>query len=534
VAFLVKTDPPCILFEDDHLLAVNKPPGMNTHAPSPFAGEGIYDWLRHREPRWADLAIIHRLDKETSGVLVFAKTPLACKSLTDQFTWRDVRKQYVLATDHPVREERFQVTSSLRRQGDRYISLPVNQQDPVAETQFELAERRGPTTWLYARPLTGRTHQIRVHAAARGLPIVGDSLYRGTPAARLWLHAAKLALRHPVSGEPIQFAAPDDLATPPWIAQRRALIDEPITNAWRWRHGASDGVPGAYVEQWADYLLILSDSADPEDWRGLIAGIQQPSQGVYRKTLNRQVRRTVATEACPQWLAGATVPEEFEITENGVRYAIRFSEGYSTGLFLDQRDNRRRLLRNYAGRDFPLWAPGLAGAAVLNTFAYTCGFSVCAAKAGARTASVDLSRKYLEWGRRNFALNDLPLEGHEFLYGDAFDWLRRLRKKGRRFHVVLLDPPTFSSSRESGVFQAQRDYPRLVEAAAPLIEPGGALFCSTNAAQVSPEDFLEFIDRGLRTADREAKRRLYIPQPPDFPISKAEPAYLKTVWIQVK
>jgi 23S rRNA-/tRNA-specific pseudouridylate synthase len=68
---------PCLIFEDDHLLVVNKPAGLNTHAPSPYAGEGLYDWLRHREARWAKLAIIQRLDKETSGVMVFAKTPLA-------------------------------------------------------------------------------------------------------------------------------------------------------------------------------------------------------------------------------------------------------------------------------------------------------------------------------------------------------------------------------------------------------------------------------------------------------------------------
>ena len=81
---------PCVIFEDEHLLAVNKPAGWNTHAPSPYAGEGIYDWLRHREPRWANLAIIHRLDKETSGVMVFAKTSLANRSLTEQFTKRMV------------------------------------------------------------------------------------------------------------------------------------------------------------------------------------------------------------------------------------------------------------------------------------------------------------------------------------------------------------------------------------------------------------------------------------------------------------
>ena len=78
--------PPSLIFEDDHLLVFNKPAGLNTHAPSPYAGEGLYDWLRHREPRWASLAIIHRLDKETSGLIVFSKTPIANRSLTEQFT----------------------------------------------------------------------------------------------------------------------------------------------------------------------------------------------------------------------------------------------------------------------------------------------------------------------------------------------------------------------------------------------------------------------------------------------------------------
>src|ERR1039457_7159473 len=90
---------PCVIFEDEHLLVVHKPAGWNTHAPSPFAGEGIYDWLKNREPRWASLAIIHRLDKETSGVLVFGKTPLANRSLTEQFAQRRVRKKYLLLTD---------------------------------------------------------------------------------------------------------------------------------------------------------------------------------------------------------------------------------------------------------------------------------------------------------------------------------------------------------------------------------------------------------------------------------------------------
>src|SRR5690348_13152411 len=104
--------PALIKFEDEHLLVVDKPAGWNTHAPSPYAGEGIYEWLKNREPRWSDLAIIHRLDKETSGLLVFGKTPVANKSLTQQFTDRSVHKKYLLLTDRPVPGKPFTVKSN--------------------------------------------------------------------------------------------------------------------------------------------------------------------------------------------------------------------------------------------------------------------------------------------------------------------------------------------------------------------------------------------------------------------------------------
>src|SRR5215203_7009963 len=91
-----------IIFEDEHLVVVNKPAGINTHSPSPFAGEGIYEWLKNREPRWANLAIIHRLDKETSGAIVFGKTTIANRSLTTQFAERKVSKKYLLLTDRKI------------------------------------------------------------------------------------------------------------------------------------------------------------------------------------------------------------------------------------------------------------------------------------------------------------------------------------------------------------------------------------------------------------------------------------------------
>ena len=589
----------CLVFEDDHLLVVNKPAGLNTHAPSPYAGEGIYDWLRHREARWAKLAIIQRLDKETSGVMVFAKTPLANRSLTAQFTERGVRKKYLLLTDRLVRPGEIKVESTLVRAGERYVSRPLRAGGERAETRFRLIggsqtsgqagdggnpkaetrrpkEGRGPKSetrirvgeggWyemVEAEPLTGRTHQIRVHAAEKGFPILGDTLYGGTPAARVYLHAAELRFRHPASGEELTFRAPTEpgradassAATAetgtglrwwrgplPYLALREAVIEPEGTNAYRVIHGASDGWPGWYVERLGDYLLSQSEHPLSPAQRAELAQLAEAfsARGVCHQILTRQASRTARAEASPQLALGEAAPERFTIRENGAQFELSFSEGYSVGLFLDQRDNRRRLSARHIGAGFPLLesSPQLAVGSrkweVLNTFAYTCGFSVCAAKAGARTTSLDLSKKWLDWGKRNFALNQLDPAGHEFLYGDALDWLRRLAKRERRFDVVLLDPPTFSQSKESGVFRAEKDYGWLVTAVLPVLRSGGVLFASTNAADWPPEEFLASLETAIHATNRKVLQRHYVPQPPDFPISKAEPAYLKTVWLRVE
>ncbi|NBP24572.1 MAG: hypothetical protein EBU81_08495, partial [Proteobacteria bacterium] len=110
--------PPCVVFEDEDLLVVHKPPGWNTHSPSPYAGEGLYEWLRHREPRWSDLSILHRLDKETSGLMVLGKTPVANRSLAQQFEARRVEKVYRLRTDRVIRVESWTADSSVVRAGD--------------------------------------------------------------------------------------------------------------------------------------------------------------------------------------------------------------------------------------------------------------------------------------------------------------------------------------------------------------------------------------------------------------------------------
>jgi 23S rRNA (cytosine1962-C5)-methyltransferase len=537
--------PPCVIHEDEHLLVVNKPAGWNTHAPSPYAGEGIYDWLKHREPRWADLAIIQRLDKETSGVLVFGKTPLANRSLTEQFAGRAVRKKYLLLTDRAPQERELTATSKIIRAGERYVSAAHGE---VAETRFEIRNPQSATRnlttpppaggyELMAEPRTGRTHQIRVHAAEHGFPILGDTLYGGAPFPRVCLHATELSLAHPASETPLTFTAPADFYAEARLALRTAIIDPAHTDAFRLIHGASDGWPGWYMEQLGAQQLSQSEAALTDQQRQHFASQTTPHvpRPTYHKILSRHVRRATTAETSPQLVAGPAAPERFVIRENGVKFELSFTEGYSVGLFLDQRDNRRRFLTGHVAADFPLFQSEIRNpkSEILNTFAYTCGFSVGAALGGARTTSLDLSKKYLEWGKRNFTLNGLDPAPHDFIYGDTFDWLRRFAKKGRAFDVVVLDPPTFSQSKESGVFRAEKDYGKLVTAALPVLKPGGVLLAATNAADLLPEDFLAAIHAAVRSAGRKILQQHYVPQPPDFPISRSEPAYLKTVWLRL-
>jgi 23S rRNA (cytosine1962-C5)-methyltransferase len=528
-----------IIFEDEHLLVANKPPGWNTHAPSAYAGQGLYEWLKSSSPSRAALAIIQRLDKETSGLIVFGKSTPANRSLTQQFEQRAVRKKYVLLTDRKTALARLTARSWLARAGEKYVGLPSGAAGDAAETAFTLLQPPPPLprglehcfAWE-AEPATGRTHQIRVHAAAHGFPILGDTLYGGTAAARVYLHATQLGFRHPAGGENILFDAPPDFAADPRAALRAAVIDPAATDAFRLVHGAADARPGFYADRLGEYLLAQSAGLLTAEQRTLVEelGRRFAARGIYHKILRRQAAGGKGPETPPQWLAGEKAPEEILARENGLRFALRLGEGYSTGLFLDQRENRRRLLTGYIAPDFTIARP----ARILNAFAYTCGFSVCAAVGGAHVTSLDLSQKHLQWGKRNFALNGLDSAAHDFIFGDAFGWFRRLAKKGRQFDVIILDPPTFSRSKEHGVFQAEKDYGSLVAAALPMLAPDGILLASTNAVTLEAEHFVDLVRQAITGAGRHVSRWHYAPPPPDFPAHRREPACSKTVWLRLE
>ncbi len=187
-----------ILYEDDDLIAVNKPPGMLVHPTTRVRTGTMANALRGAGYR--DIHFLHRLDRETSGVLVAAKHLPRGSPLARMFAERDVAKRYLAMTAGPVEWVERTVSLPIGRDPDRMPQWNVQADGALAETHFRLLHRGAGGDLLEAMPVTGRTNQIRIHTAAIGHPLLGDSAYGGAPAARLFLHAWTLEIPTPEEG----------------------------------------------------------------------------------------------------------------------------------------------------------------------------------------------------------------------------------------------------------------------------------------------------------------------------------------------
>lgn len=275
----------------------------------------------------------------------------------------------------------------------------------------------------------------------------------------------------------------------------------PATDAWRVEDGTQ--WPGVFIDSLAGRLLVsLRDVSLPAD---LERQLLTCGQDVYIKRLEK------GEKAAPSPLLPPTQPMRFPVQENGVSYMLDMTAGYSQGLFIDQRDNRAEVRRRCA--------PGMT---VLNLFAYTGAFSVCAALGGATTTTLDLAQPCLTWCHENMTLNGIDPAAHFFCKGDALHWLARFARQGRRFDGIVLDPPTFSRDDKGRIWRAESNYGELARAAAACLSPGGWMLCTTNCRKLSPAAFRTMV----ASAAPAAVRLTSAPMPFDF---NGEP-YLKTLW----
>jgi len=300
-----------------------------------------------------------------------------------------------------------------------------------------------------------------------------------------------------------------------YLGRQSGLAQNEFTNAYREINGASDGYPGWIVDRYDKWLFVQHEEG-PMTVRGPLPSLHDGyTTGVYY--LPTKVDRSVMGEAQvkPQLLEGKFAPENTPIVENGVTYLVNLGESYSTGIFLDQRIQRAWLAENCNEET-----------RVLNCFAHTGAFSVAAATAGASTVSLDLDKKWLDRIRPQMEANGITeWDGkHDCIYGDCFDWLARLGKRGEQFDIVILDPPSTSVGKKKRRWSVKNDMDELVTMAAALVKSGGLLFTTTNSASLRPEKFAKMCKKGLVDAGiPDAKLERISPMPSDFPSIGAQP-----------
>lgn len=229
------------------------------------------------------------------------------------------------------------------------------------------------------------------------------------------------------------------------------------------------------------------------------------SSGVQvRRVFARFIARKNEKREPPRLIIGDSRESlQTDVSEWHLKFAIDFGTGYSPGLFLDQRENRR-YVRHIAPKH------------LLNCFAYTCSFSVCAACSGASTLNVDLSKKYLTRGRENFALNNLSTMDHRFIADDVRSVLPRLARRGERFDAIILDPPTFSRTPAGKPFQVEQDFEYLLIGALAVAERDAQVLISTNCSVLSAHALEVMARYCLKETRRAATFHRPLPLP-DFP-----------------
>ena len=302
--------------------------------------------------------------------------------------------------------------------------------------------------------------------------------------------------------------------------KRSAYYQDDLTTAFRLFNQEGDGFGGLTVDLYGDYVVFSWYNSYVYQIRKVIS---EAFRQVFPEVLGTYEKiRFKGLDYESAHVYGQEAPDFFTVLENGVLYQVFMNDGLMTGIFLDQHEVRGSLV------------DGLAmGKSLLNMFSYTAAFSVAAAMGGAsQTTSVDLAKRSRELSQAHFQANGISTDEHRFIVMDVFEYFKYAKRKGLTYDVIVLDPPSFARNKKQ-TFSVAKDYHKLISQSLEILNPGGIIIASTNAANVSRQKFIEQIDKGFAGRSYQILNKYGLPA--DFAYNKKDESsnYLKVISMKV-
>lgn len=302
--------------------------------------------------------------------------------------------------------------------------------------------------------------------------------------------------------------------------KRSAYYQDDLTTAYRLFNQEGDGFGGLTVDLYGDYAVFSWYNSYVYQIRQTIS---EAFRQVFPEVLGAYEKiRFKGLDYESAHVYGQEAPDFFTVLENGVLYQVFMNDGLMTGIFLDQHEVRGSLV------------DGLAmGKSLLNMFSYTAAFSVAAAMGGAsHTTSVDLAKRSRELSQAHFQANGLSTDEHRFIVMDVFEYFKYAKRKNLTYDVIVLDPPSFARNKKQ-TFSVAKDYHKLISQSLEILNPGGIIIASTNAANVSRQKFTEQIDKGFAGRSYQILNKYGLPA--DFAYNKKDESsnYLKVISMKV-
>ena len=302
--------------------------------------------------------------------------------------------------------------------------------------------------------------------------------------------------------------------------KRSAYYQDELTTAFRLFNQEGDGFGGLTVDLYGDYAVFSWYNSYVYQIRKVIS---EAFRQVFPEVLGTYEKiRFKGLDYESAHIYGQEAPDFFTVLENGVLYQVFMNDGLMTGIFLDQHEVRGSLV------------DGLAmGKSLLNMFSYTAAFSVAAAMGGAsQTTSVDLAKRSRELSQAHFQANGISTDDHRFIVMDVFEYFKYAKRKGLTYDVIVLDPPSFARNKKQ-TFSVAKDYHKLISQSLEILNPGGIIIASTNAANVSRQKFIEQIDKGFAGRSYQILNKYGLSA--DFAYNKKDESsnYLKVISMKV-